>query len=569
MLQPVPIRPPESFEKLSAARRAEWLLLAIQGSHEAAFDWTLADDQIIWEGSRELLPYHHDREGLTAGSAFRTWMSEAGRGQLQQVLQRPVENDTSFSIEFEAASALGTDWFEMRGVRLLNAEGRPERLIGLLRLDTERVRAARRLHYLATRDELTGHLNRTSLCAELTSAIEAARVENRCCAFLKASVDRLGTINDAYGFGAADEVIVAVGERIAASLRGSDVIGRTTGNKFGVILANCSERELSVVAERLRAAVRKDVIATRSGVVSATISIGALCLPANASTAQEAMQRAAEALEEARAKGRDSFAVYTTSAQRESARMRLMAVADETIAALHDRRLVFAYQPIVSAQTREIAHHECLLRMVRADGAVLGAGYFIPAAEQLGLVRLVDRHALEMMVAKLHAHPSVNLAVNVSGTTARDPSWLQSFVEYVRANQSVAPRLIVELTETAALHDFEESARFISGLRELGCRVAIDDFGAGYTSFRNLKMLRVDMVKIDGAYVRDLANSPENQIFVRSLVDLAKNFKLETVAEWVGSEEDAELLHKLGVDYLQGFHIGEPRLDPDWLSATS
>jgi EAL domain-containing protein (putative c-di-GMP-specific phosphodiesterase class I) len=134
----------------------------------------------------------------------------------------------------------------------------------------------------------------------------------------------------------------------------------------------------------------------------------------------------------------------------------------------------------------------------------------------------------------------------------------------VQNNHTVARRIIVELTETAALHHFEENARFVSQLREMGCRVAIDDFGAGYTSFRNLQMLRVDMVKIDGAYVRDLSASPENQIFVRTLVDLAKNFNLKTVAEWVGSAEDAQMLESFGVDYFQGFHFGEPQLKPDW-----
>jgi EAL domain-containing protein (putative c-di-GMP-specific phosphodiesterase class I) len=131
----------------------------------------------------------------------------------------------------------------------------------------------------------------------------------------------------------------------------------------------------------------------------------------------------------------------------------------------------------------------------------------------------------------------------------------------VRANSAVAERMIVELTETAALHHFEENAQFVSQLRELGCRVAIDDFGAGYTSFRNLQMLRVDMVKIDGAYVQGLATSPDNQIFVRTLVDLAKNFDLKTVAEWVTSEEEARLLEGFGVDYFQGYHFGKPSLD--------
>jgi EAL domain-containing protein (putative c-di-GMP-specific phosphodiesterase class I) len=124
--------------------------------------------------------------------------------------------------------------------------------------------------------------------------------------------------------------------------------------------------------------------------------------------------------------------------------------------------------------------------------------------------------------------------------------------------------MIVELTETAALHDFEENAQFVSRLRDLGCRVAIDDFGAGYTSFRNLQKMRVDMVKIDGSYVKDLSASSENQIFVRTLVDLARNFDLKTVAEWVGSEEDAKLLENFGVDYFQGFYFGEPLLNPGW-----
>jgi EAL domain-containing protein (putative c-di-GMP-specific phosphodiesterase class I) len=168
-----------------------------------------------------------------------------------------------------------------------------------------------------------------------------------------------------------------------------------------------------------------------------------------------------------------------------------------------------------------------------------------------------------MTVAQLHAHPEITLAVNVSGTTAGDPSWLQSFIRYVQSNNAVASRIIVELTETAALHHFEENARFVSQLREMGCRVAIDDFGAGYTSFRNLQMLRVDTVKIDGAYVRGLSGSSENQIFVRTLVDLAKNFDLKTVAEWVSSDEDADLLESFGVDYFQGFHFGEPLLKPE------
>jgi EAL domain-containing protein (putative c-di-GMP-specific phosphodiesterase class I) len=158
------------------------------------------------------------------------------------------------------------------------------------------------------------------------------------------------------------------------------------------------------------------------------------------------------------------------------------------------------------------------------------------------------------------------LSLNVSGTSANDQPWLNSFVDYVRDNSAVADRLTVELTETAALHAFEENARFISRLRELGCSVAIDDFGAGYTSFRNLQVFNFDMVKIDGSYIKDIAQSPDNQLFARTLVGLAKNFQLKTVAEWVDSEEDAKLLCEYGIDFLQGYIFGRPEIAPAWLN---
>lgn len=560
-------KPVDGVRALVSEHDAERLRLAVTGANEIVFDWTLGDDRIAWDGGIDVLVLHTDVDRLQRGEQLLNWMSPEGRSQLDSIINDRGRDDTTFEFEFETASAMGAVWFEMRGVRIPGPDGRAERLAGILRIVTEHKREAQRLTYLATRDELTGHLNRTSLRSELAGALEAAKAEQRSCAYLVASIDRLATINEAYGFGAADEVILAVGERIAGVLRHCDIIGRTAGNKLGVIVSECSEREIALVADRMRSVVRGEVIATRSGTVSATVCVGAVSLPTGAASSQEAMLCAEEALDRARGAGRDGFAAYVKSPQRETARLRLMGIADEIVAALNESRLVFAYQPIVSAKTRTAIHHECLLRMIRPDGSVVAAGQFIPAAEQLGLVRLVDRHALEMTVAQLHAHPDLTLAVNVSGTTASDSSWLQSFLNYVRANQKVAPRIIVELTETAALHAFEESTRFISSLRELGCRVAIDDFGAGFTSFRNLQMLRVDMVKIDGAYVKGLASSPDNQIFVKTLVELARNFNLKTVAEWVGSDEEAAILETLGVDYFQGYHFGEPTLTPAWDAA--
>ena len=417
---------------------------------------------------------------------------------------------------------------------------------------------------LASCDELTGHLNRTRLREELTRVIERAIQQSRTSAFVVAAIDKLAIINETYGFDVADEVIVATGQRLAQSLRGSDSIGRTAGNKFGIILGSCGEREMAMVAERLHAAVHGEVIETRAGSVAASVSIGAVWLPQGATTSQEAMLHAEEALEQAKHVGRNGFSIYAKSGLGESERRRLITLGDEINAAVEEHRLILAYQPIIGAISRKAEHYEGLLRLARKDGTVVAAGEWIPAAEKLGLVRLVDRRALEMAVAQLYAHEHIKLSINVSGTTAGDQSWLQSFINYVRENREVAMRMTVELTETAALQAFEENARFVTRLRDMGCRVAIDDFGAGYTSFRNLHNLRVDMVKIDGVYVQNLSKSPDNQLFVRTLVDLAKNFKLETVAEWVSSEEDAQLLASYGVDYFQGYFFGEPDVSPAW-----
>ncbi len=553
----------DNLKTLVHANDAERLRLAVAGAREAVFDWTMSDDNIIWEGAHAVLAGHVEPARLHSGKGLCGWLSEAGREKLLAFVNEQAPADAAFELELETAS-LPSEWFELRAIRLAGPDGSTERLIGILRAVTERKQMVTRLTYLAAYDELTGHLNRTRLREELTKAIAHAAANTNHCAYFVAAIDKLAVINETYGFDAADEVIVATGRRLAETLRSGDAIGRTAGNKFGIILAECGEEEMSLVAERLRAALRNEVIETRCGTVSATISIGAVWLPSNGDTSQEAMLHAEEALDNAKATGRNGFVVYKKSAQRESNRRRLIHIADDVMSALNDHRLVFAYQPIVGATTRQPEHYECLLRLAHKDGSIAAAGEFIPAAETLGLVRLVDRRVLEMAVAQLYANPDVKLSINVSGTTAGDPSWLQSFITYVRENREVAERITVELTETAALNAFEENARFVSRLRDMGCRVAIDDFGAGYTSFRNLHMLKVDMVKIDGAYVRELATSPDNQLFVRTLVDLAKNFRLETVAEWVGSEKDAKLLNDYGVDYFQGYFFGKPDMAPHW-----
>jgi EAL domain-containing protein (putative c-di-GMP-specific phosphodiesterase class I) len=294
------------------------------------------------------------------------------------------------------------------------------------------------------------------------------------------------------------------------------------------------------------------------------LSIGGVVAPEHADTPDLAMSRAEEALADARRLPTDGFVAFRLSADRVSVRGLNARCASEIIGGLKEDRFTLAYQPIVEAKTNRVVMHEGLLRIAAGDAETMPATHLIPIAEQLGLVRLIDRRITKLAVEQLTKFPAARLSLNVSGITATDPRWYGQLTEILSEHREINDRLTIEITETSALNDLNETARFIAALRELGCCVAIDDFGAGYTSFRNIKVLNIDMVKLDGSFCDDLASNHDNQYFVRSLIDLARKFELKTVAEWVQDESDAELLREWGVDYLQGKLFGEPALEPPW-----
>jgi EAL domain-containing protein (putative c-di-GMP-specific phosphodiesterase class I) len=237
-----------------------------------------------------------------------------------------------------------------------------------------------------------------------------------------------------------------------------------------------------------------------------------------------------------------------------------LAVGAAVEAALRQERLCFAFQPVVCAATGKVDYFECLLRMRDEEGGVVAGAEFITIVEELGWIGLIDRYVLEKTVQELAADPEVRLGLNISGMTACDRPWLRSLTSLLRHRRDIARRLVVEITETAALGDIAESARFVDTLRHAGCRVALDDFGAGHTSLRHLQILPVDIVKIDGSLVRNLTSRPQTRIFLRHLLGLINGFGLTTVAECVENAEDAALLRAEGIGYLQGHHFGPPAI---------
>ena len=469
----------------------------------------------------------------------------------------------SYVCQYRLSREGGAHWVEERGGWI--GQGAARRLISIVRsIEAQKKREAQ-LAWLAVNDELTGLLNRAHLRREMDAWLEDAKQSGRRGAYFLAGIDDLGAVNSDYGFEIADEVIVEISGRLASILGPDDSIGRVAGTKFGLLIVDASATTLRETCIKLMNVVRESVIDTRRGGVSASICIGAIELPEDADSSTAAMARAEAALDQAKRLGRSSWSAFSEKTDTVSMRRRNTHMSDVILTALNERRIRLAFQPIVTDLGEAPGKFECLIRMRAEDGREVPAPEFIPVAERLGLVHLLDRRVLELAINTLAITPHIQLAVNISMETVKDPVWAEGYLAHLRANAALAKRITVELTETQVIDAVDASIEFVSEVKALGSTFAIDDFGAGYTSFRNLKALDIDILKIDGSFVTGVSASRENQLFVRTLLDLARNFGMKTVAEWVDNEADAMLLKGLGVDYLQGYLIGKPEVNPSWL----
>jgi EAL domain-containing protein (putative c-di-GMP-specific phosphodiesterase class I)/GGDEF domain-containing protein len=230
--------------------------------------------------------------------------------------------------------------------------------------------------------------------------------------------------------------------------------------------------------------------------------------------------------------------------------------------AISGGNMCMAFQPIISSKTGNIVHYEALLRVKKPTGELTTAGPLIPVAERMGLIDIIDDLVLSMMVKELLASPTLHLSFNVSNLTANSTAWLQHFHSIAEKYPDIIPRMMIEITETAVHLDLNRTAYFVSCVQAHGAKVALDDFGSGYTSFRQLKSLCVDMIKIDGVFVRDLLDNQDNKLFINTMLNFTRGFGLETVAECVEDGETAKLLMELGVDYMQGYYFGYPEVKP-------
>lgn len=541
---------------------------------QVVYDWRLDNDSLSWGSNAADVLGIREISLIRSGRDFSRYIDQESTGSRIDAILASNAIDTGNGVPYQLtylflpngmAAHDQTDarlWIEDTGRWFAGVDGRPSRAHGVLRVINDRREAEQRLTYLASFDELTGQLNRVRLTDCLSKMIEDAQRVRRSIAFLVIGVDGLSAINDAYGFAVADEVIAAVARRIRSRMRAGDALGRYSGNKFGVAMANCDTEEMPVAACRFIEAVAETPVATSVGPVNARISIGGVLAPRFAATAADAMARAQESLDLCRATRRGGFLAFAPSTSRDDARRENARITDEVVNALNERRIAIAYQPIVDARTRRVAHHECLVRLCRADGSELQASSIVPVTEKLGLIRLIDQRVLELAVDAMEVHPGLRLAINLSAATFADQDWLAYLAVRLHRRRDIAERLTVEITESAAIADVKTMADFVGLMKDYGVRVAIDDFGAGYTSFRVLRDLDVDCVKIDGVFVQNMSRSADDRFFVRTMIDLAKHLGLKVVAEWVQDETTARLLRNWGCDYLQGALFGMGALEP-------
>jgi diguanylate cyclase (GGDEF)-like protein len=535
---------------------------------EVVYDWDIDSDRLTW-GPNVTQVLDFASENLTTGRNFSNLLSPLSEGSPYDAITRSPHSDPGSGVPYHVCYALEAPnaeaqhspiWIEDTGRWFAAADGKPARAHGLIRVITERHEASEELQKRSRFDPATGALNAASLREHVEQLLEGSQSRAETFVVLLAAIENLFTLNQTYGYDAADQVICGIVARLRAEMRGSDIVARYAGNKFGLVLAGCDVEQMKVAATRFIETVAAAPFQTDAGAVHAGLRIGGVIAPRHGRSAQSLFQHAEEALDVARQAGARRFAEFEPSLTAADARLRALRTADDILSGLNQGRIALALQPVFHLASRAPAFEEALLRLLLPDGTIVGASGLIPVAEKAGMIGLLDARVLDLVLTRLQQDPAAHLSVNVSAATLHDPDWPDRLRNAVRLAPGTAERLIIEITETWALGDIEATCSAIAAMKSLGIRLAMDDFGAGHTSFRNLRRLGFDLIKIDGAFIQNLARSPDDCFFVRTLLDLARHLNIETVAEWVEDAETARLLTEWGIGYGQGNFFGEARL---------
>jgi diguanylate cyclase (GGDEF)-like protein len=423
---------------------------------------------------------------------------------------------------------------------------------------------ARELSYQATHDELTGLYNRREFERQLRIAADSARLDERGHALCYLDMDQFKVINDTCGHVAGDELLRQFTALLQKQVRDTDVIARLGGDEFGILLNHCSVENASRLANALVGKVREFRFHWQDRRFDVGVSIGLVAITENNKDVSEILSAADVACYAAKDAGRNRIHVHSEDDNVLRQRHGEMQWVSRLGKALEENRFLLYCQPVVGVAggQRTVEHYEILLRLQDEAGKIVPPGAFIPAAERYNLMPQIDRWVIRETLALLANQPPgaapIVVAINVSGQSLGEKDFLAFVIEAID-NSGVPPQQVCfEITETAAIASFDGAIRFITILRGMGCVFALDDFGSGLSSFNYLKNLRVDYLKLDGYFVKEMLNNPIDHALVEATNQIGHAMGIKTIAEFVENQDILDALRKIGVDYAQGYGIARP-----------
>ena len=412
-------------------------------------------------------------------------------------------------------------------------------------------------------DALTGFANREQFHFELEREIARADLFARPLALIILGLDNFKTLNDTHGLLAGDEYLRSMANTLRASLQPGEMCGRVGGDEVAILLPGTGAAEATSRAEAVVAVIKKITPDWEGNVLSLTASAGVAVFPDHAGGAADLFLAADLAMHQAKRRGGARVRLHDPSDRERDRTGRLREQSNRIRAALAESRFVPYFQPVAEVGSGRIVAVETLVRMREPDGRIALPGEFLGAAERFGIVTAIDRAVITaafdaLAAARKRVSPELEMGINLSGLDFDDDTLVADISRLARAKGVRPERVTFEITETAALRDFDRVRDFTLALTSEGFHFALDDFGMGFSSFRYLRELPVSSLKLDISYVRDLPREKANRVFVRGMAGICRGLGVKTVAEGVESEDVMEILPELGVDRAQGWHIGFP-----------
>jgi diguanylate cyclase (GGDEF)-like protein/PAS domain S-box-containing protein len=431
---------------------------------------------------------------------------------------------------------------------------------------TESRYLAKQLSWDASHDALTGLINRRGFEQLLLEAIASSRNdEQQQHTLCYLDLDQFKVVNDTAGHIAGDELLRQVSALLQKGVRTNDKLARLGGDEFGLLLTQCPLSEASHIAEKLKDLLHQYRFVWNNKTFIIGVSIGVVAIDQNSQDLMGLLGAADAACYAAKAKGRNCVHIYRPDDGELIKQRGERQLISKISRALETNSFCLYYQKIVSINAKPpVEHYEVLLRMFDENGGLVAPDTFIPAAEHYGLIGEIDRWVVETLFSNYHNLsekqflPDASYTINLSGASISNNRFLSFLIEQFSNHQIPPQAICFEITETAAIANFDQARYFISEIKKLGCRFALDDFGSGLSSFAYLMNLPVDYLKIDGAFVKHISHHSISQAIVEGFNNIAHAMNLETIAEFVEDEIILAKLREIGVDYAQGYAINRP-----------